>query len=285
MELDAFRLKAFVEVTKTGNFSKAAKNLSITQSALSQRVAKLEDELETTLLIRATSGIRLTAAGQELLRYCNVKRDLEEEFLTNLKKPKDTNQLSGVIRIAGYSSIMRSVVMPTLKGLLTTHPQIQLETYSRELEEIPSLLYRGETDFIIMNKELEKNELEAVLLAQEENVHITSSNKTPRKDWYLDHDHEDPTTHDYFRLQGRKNIHLKRSLMDDVYGIIDGVKLGFGSAVVSKHLVKKERGIKILTGKKRMINPIVLHYFKRPYYSKLHEAVVEYLKTRVKLYI
>jgi DNA-binding transcriptional LysR family regulator len=83
MPIDSNRLEAFYSVAKFSNFSKAAESLGLTQSALSQRVAKLEDELSTNLVIRDSAGIRLTSSGQELLRYCHAQKSLEEELLSN----------------------------------------------------------------------------------------------------------------------------------------------------------------------------------------------------------
>jgi DNA-binding transcriptional LysR family regulator len=60
MGLQTAQLEAFEEVAKLRNFSKAAKALHITQSALSQRIINLESELEVALFIRDPSGLRLT---------------------------------------------------------------------------------------------------------------------------------------------------------------------------------------------------------------------------------
>src|SRR5688572_17239087 len=100
--LPSLQLDAFVAVAQTQNFSKAAEKLHITQSALSQRVMNLEAELNATLFIRDRTGVQLTELGQELLRYCQNKEALENEFLSKLHAEKKT-ELSGEIRIGGFS--------------------------------------------------------------------------------------------------------------------------------------------------------------------------------------
>ena len=90
MALDTFRLEAFFAVAKLRNFSKAAKRIAITQSALSQRIAKLESELEAALFIRSPSGIKLTPAGEDLLRYCQMKQGLEDELLSRFKSDRNS---------------------------------------------------------------------------------------------------------------------------------------------------------------------------------------------------
>lgn len=278
MELDTYRTKAFFEVAKVRNFSQAARNLGITQSALSQRIAKLEDELETTLFIRNPKEVRLTTSGEQLLRYCHAQKSLEEEYLSSMDSSSES--LKGVVRIAGYSSVVRSLIVPAMAGFFHDHPGVQLEVLSRETQELPALLYSGEVDFLVYNSLIEKNELEALQLGFEENVHIESDRFSQRRKTYLDHDQNDSTTHDYFREQGKQEK-LIRSFFDDVYGIIDGVRLGYGRAIVSKHLLRDQKGVRILSSKKKVKNAVVLHYFKRPYYSILHKRVIEELKRNV----
>src|SRR4051812_42865459 len=102
MSLSSLQLDAFLTVAQTLNFTKAADQLHITQSALSQRIMKLEEELETSLFIRDRAGLKLTEAAQDLIRYCRCKNSLEDEFLSGLRDAS----LAGVIRIGGLSSLM-----------------------------------------------------------------------------------------------------------------------------------------------------------------------------------
>ena len=67
--LNVNRLRILVEVANRGSFSAAADALSYTQSAVSQQVAALEAETGVTLLERLPRGVRLTPAGEVLLKY------------------------------------------------------------------------------------------------------------------------------------------------------------------------------------------------------------------------
>ncbi|MFP5516462.1 MAG: LysR family transcriptional regulator, partial [Alphaproteobacteria bacterium] len=66
-KLDFRRLRYFVAVCELGSFSKASEFLNVAQSAISQHVATLEEDLGVQLLARTTRQIALTAAGQDLL--------------------------------------------------------------------------------------------------------------------------------------------------------------------------------------------------------------------------
>src|SRR3989442_13375198 len=67
--LSASRLRILSEVAKRGSFSAAAQALSYTQSAVSQQIAALETQTGVKLLERHARGVRLTAAGQALVRH------------------------------------------------------------------------------------------------------------------------------------------------------------------------------------------------------------------------
>lgn len=60
-------MKAFVTVAELGSFSKAAEVLNLTQPALTRKIQKIENNLNTTLFERTTRKITLTQAGQMLL--------------------------------------------------------------------------------------------------------------------------------------------------------------------------------------------------------------------------
>ena len=73
--------------------------------------------------------------------------------------------------------------------------------------------------------------------------------------------------------------------MGDVYGIISGVELGLGRAVMSKHLLKNNKAIRFVPGFKKYAVEVKLHYFEQPYYSKLHSQIVnELIKTTPELF-
>ena len=279
-EIDSMKLQAFFTLANTKNFSKAARSLGLTQSALSQRIARLEDQLEQTLFIRKPKDIRLTAYGEKFLRYCYLQKNLEEDFLQN-DLQKNSDNLHGRIRIAGYSSVMRSLIISSLAELAHINPGLSFEFITEEIAELPNILLSGGCDLLIYPSFIEREGLEVTLLGEEENVEIIPTQKIKRED-YLDHDLNDRTTLEYLRLQGKKNNSLTRSFMGDIYGIIEGVKYGYGRAVVSKHLVMGDKGIKILTAKKKMKNPIHLYHFQKSYLPQSHVQVIEVLQKKVK---
>jgi DNA-binding transcriptional LysR family regulator len=284
MAISSLHLDAFLAVVKSQSFSKAAKELHVTQSALSQRILNLEEELGTTLLIRDRGGVRLTQVGSELLRYAKTKDALETEFLTRLKSKKK-GVLAGALRIAGYSSVMRSVVLPSVAELVRAHPEVRVELMTRELHELPSLLKRGEADFILLDREIEPSRVEAVRLGDEKYVLIEAKGMDKIPEIFLDHDERDQTTEKFFARQRKKFAKMDRSFLDDIYGLLDGVRLGLGRAVVPQHLVRLQKDLRVLPGYAAEEIPVFLHFQQQPYYSELHQAVLSALMKNAPKYL
>ena len=90
--MDYRHLKYFMEVAEQKSFSKAARNLHISQSAISRMIKSLEDELGVVLFIRNAKTVEITAPGTIFLNYAkrclfifeHLKSDFENEF--NLKQ-------------------------------------------------------------------------------------------------------------------------------------------------------------------------------------------------------
>jgi DNA-binding transcriptional LysR family regulator len=275
MKLNSSQLEAFYSVAQHLHFTKAAAEINVTQSALSQRIAKLEEDLETTLFILDRSSIRLTDAGSELLRFCERQNSLETELLQSLKGSGQGH--SGTLRIGGFSSVMRSLLVPAIKPLMIENPNLSLSLVTKELRELADLLRRSEVDYILTDQKSESDDIESLFLGVEENV-LCVSKKHSEVEVFLDHDSADPTTAWYFRQSGGKAPRRLR-YMDDVYGLIDGVKQGFGKAILPRHLIEGERDLVVLDEKRVLKTYVYLNFYRQPYYRKLHDEVVADVKT------
>ncbi len=284
MSLSSLHLDAFIEVARQKSFSLAAKKLHITQSALSQRVLNLEQEIGSTLFVRDSSGIRLTDLGQKLLRYCQSKELLETEFLESLSSPHQKS-LHGIVRIAAFSTVLRSAVLPVVSSLTKEHSSLLVELKNQEVRDLPALLSSGATDYIFLTQPLTKQGIENHLIGYEENVLIQNLGKSLRDEIYLDHDEEDSTTLDFFKIQGKKLPIFKRSYLDEIYGIIDGVRLGLGRAVVPLHLAVQSKGVEIVPGYKSLKVPVYLSYYSQSFYTELQKEVIRRLTEEIPNYL
>ncbi len=280
MSLSSIYLDAFYTCARVGSFTKASEQLAITQSALSQRIKNLEEELRVTLFIRDRAGIKLTESGLELLRYCQKKDSLEAETLRQITSPTQ-NGLSGIVRIGGYSSIMKSAVLPALASLIEKHSSVKIYFISREMYELPSLLKNGEIDFMLIDYQVVRDDLVTKKVGLERNVMIQKKNYSG-PDIFLDHDESDETTKKYF-AKFKPKFKFERSFYDDCYGIIEAVKLGLGKAVIPYHLVKGHKDLKVIDEELQMQSPVYLHYYKQDFYTKLQEAVITSLESCISI--
>ena len=265
-------LSAFYQSARLENMTEAASVLAVTQSALSQRISQLESELETTLFIRDGKKLQLTQAGIELYKYCQSHENLENEVLSKLGSGQ--SELAGVIRIACYSSIMRSVLLKKIAPLVRKFPQLQLDLQTYEVVELYDVLRTGRSDFVICDYKMQKSGIQEMIIGQEEFVVIESAKYKTNEDVYLDHGIHDNATESFFSIQGGKAPTYRRSFMGEVYAIIDGVEQGMGRAVMSRHLIEGNKKIKILKGFKRYFRPITVHYYEKAYYSELQKQLL-----------
>lgn len=122
---DIADISAFVQVAEAGSFTKAAQQMGISQSALSQIVRRLEERLDVRLLARTTRSVAPTAAGDRLVaRMAPMLRDLEAG-LTELVESRD--RPAGHIRLTCVEHAARTVVAPALARLLPDYPDLTVE--------------------------------------------------------------------------------------------------------------------------------------------------------------
>ncbi|WP_312247424.1 LysR family transcriptional regulator [Stutzerimonas nitrititolerans] len=118
-------LLSFVTVAREGTFTRAAAQLGVTQSALSQSISGLEARLQIRLLTRTTRSVSPTAAGERLLNAIGNRFDEIEAELDELSALRD--KPSGTVRITCGDHIQRTVLLPKLTPLLREYPDIKIE--------------------------------------------------------------------------------------------------------------------------------------------------------------
>ena len=118
-------LAAFVVVAKTRSFTKAAAQLGISQSALSQTVSGLEARLGLRLLTRTTRSVSTTDAGERLLQTAGPRLEEINAEVAALSELRD--KPSGTIRITAHDHALQAVLWPALNKVLPRYPDIKVE--------------------------------------------------------------------------------------------------------------------------------------------------------------
>ena len=275
MNISREHAEAFLALCRKKTFSSAAEALHITQAAFSIRIQRLEEELQHTLAIRNKSGMTLTEAGKKFLQYCEMIEGLEKEFLDDFKE--DDKRLNGTIRLGTFSTIGRSVVLPSMAKMLKENSDIQFSYQMKELSELPDLLMRSEIDFVLLDQPFKSESVVSILLGEEEYVHITAVGAASNQDVFLNHDEKDMMSYKYFDFIGAPKQQLKRRYLDEIYSVIDGVANGWGVSVLPEHLIRGDKRIKIVNQKKKLLSPVYLCFRIKPYYSRTFRTVQEIL--------
>ena len=207
MHLSTDSLNIFKTIQKQGSYTKAAKEMGLSQPAISQRMSKLEEDLQTTLFIKSKAGLTLTASGEKLSRFANQQLQMETDFLNQFNQYQDSP--AGVIRVAGFSSITRSVLIPTLAPIMKSHPNSQIEFSSFEVIELMEILKNGKADIIVTDFKPTTPGLISKLIGREEYVVIESNRHTKVPDTYLDHGPHDNATESFFNFQNIFQFSMK----------------------------------------------------------------------------
>lgn len=102
MTMESLELRIFREVAKAGSISKAAENMCYVQSNITAHMRKLEQELNTVLLVRHNRGITLTKEGEKLLSYANSILDLMDEAKYEFQQDKLDLRIGATQTLAAY---------------------------------------------------------------------------------------------------------------------------------------------------------------------------------------
>ncbi len=142
VKLELYRV--FKEVAETGNISLAARNLYISQSAVSQSVKQLETALQARLFARSPRGVTLTGEGQMLYQYVRSALGL---LATGEDKLSQAQQLLLGTLVIGASDTVTSFFLTNyLDAFHRLHPAIRLKIVSGRSAKVLSLLRSGAVD-------------------------------------------------------------------------------------------------------------------------------------------
>jgi DNA-binding transcriptional LysR family regulator len=146
--IDVKRLRVLREVARQGSFSAAADALSYTQSAISQQIAALERETGTSLVERGARGIRMTDAGEALVRHADailtrlIDAEAELEAIAGLR--------GGRVRLASFATAGSTFVPHAIATFHERHPAVEIILKESDPEESVPALKAGQLDIAIL---------------------------------------------------------------------------------------------------------------------------------------
>lgn len=144
MEQHLSQYRVFYAVAKNGNISHAAKELFISQPAISKSISKLEESLGVTLFKRSSRGVTLTHEGQVLYNHVSAAFSTLERGENELKRIQNFN--IGQIRFGCSDTLCRYVLLPYLKGFIAENPHIRILIQSQDTAKNIAMLEQQQID-------------------------------------------------------------------------------------------------------------------------------------------
>ena len=142
VRLELYRV--FLEVAKQGNISAAAQNLFISQSAVSQSVKQLEEQLQVRLFSRSTRGVSLTSEGKLLLEYVSHALGLLQSGEEKLAASRQL--LTGELIIGASDTVTKTYLLSRLEAFHKDYPDIRIRILNGTTSMVLDYLHAGQVD-------------------------------------------------------------------------------------------------------------------------------------------
>lgn len=140
----------FYVTGKTGSISGAAKELYISQPAVSRAVQKLEHNLDTQLFKRNSRGVTLTSDGKTLLEKIQTAFELIDEGERSILHNRSRNVPQ--LRIGTSTTLCRYVLLPKLKPYISSHPQVRINISCQSTYQTLKLLDEEKIDIGLIGR-------------------------------------------------------------------------------------------------------------------------------------
>lgn len=139
-------VEAFYWVATLKSVTRAAEKLHVTQSAMSARIAALEDELGVLLLDRRDKQFRLTVAGGRFIAYAHNLLDMQRAAKAEMGADK---VLTATLRLGAIESILHSWLIPWIEKLRVELPGLELELTVETTPVLMDQVQRGAQDIVL----------------------------------------------------------------------------------------------------------------------------------------
>ncbi len=162
----------FYTVAKCSNISGAAKELFISQPAISKAISKLEQNLNTTLFIRSSRGVQMTESGEILYKQVSTAFSAINQGEEQLRK---MNELGMGHLSLGVSTILcKYILMPYLAAFIKENPHIQISISCQSTYKIIEALENGTVDIGLIAEPKSLDKLHFDKIKEIEDIFVTT---------------------------------------------------------------------------------------------------------------
>lgn len=143
------QMQYFISVVETQSFTKAAEECYISQSAISQQIKALEEELDVQLLIRNKRSFTLTPAGEYFYKHCKEILDEVNQLCQKTKEIEDDQNVLKIGYLRGYHG---QEIKETIIEFSSLYPQVSIDLKRGNHEELYNYLISGEASLVMSDQ-------------------------------------------------------------------------------------------------------------------------------------
>ncbi len=208
--MNDFRIKVFLSVARHLSFTKASKELFISQPAISKHISEIESLYGIQLFLRANNKISLTKEGELFYKYAEEISLKYRELAYEVSQLTSNNR--GKLSIGASTTIAQYILPSIISKYKQQHPHIELSLISGNTEYIESLIDSHIVDLGIVEGVTHKREFHYSLFTKDELVLITTTTQESR---------------DTITIEEAK--HLPIALREDGSGTLEVIKKSLGT--------------------------------------------------------
>lgn len=248
--LSSYRI--FYTVANTGNISKAAKELYISQPAISKSIQKLEESVGCQLFSRSSRGVVLTDEGK--LLYEHVSEAFETLTMGEEKLKRSIELGVGHLKIGVSSTLCKYLLLPYLKEFIRQNPHISISISCQSTNDTLKLLEDNKIDIGLIGKPENLKNIHFDFLEEIEDIFVAAKDylrnlkaRGIQKDHILQSStlmllDKNNMTRQYIDDYLQENqIIIKDSIdISDMDLLIDFARIGVGVACVIKNFVRED---------------------------------------------
>lgn len=247
--LESTHLSTLLAIADFGNFSRAAEELGITQSAVSQNLKRLETIVGVPLVSKTAKVTTLTPAGEKLVE---LARDYFAKVQTTLDDINEaTHSMSGALRVGTFMGIGKSWVAPKMIAFSKLYPEMKLRLIMDFQENLVESFEKHRLDALVVPTSAVPAFVDAVKICDEMTTLVLPKNATfqnpakiPIKELmefpWIGFQERDPLMLNwckahYGHVPRTYNLRL---VMNSFSHILQAVAEGLGAAVIPTHVLK-----------------------------------------------
>ena len=171
MRLDIDSLRAFKTVLEMGGVTRAAHRLNLTQSAVSHKLARLEDRIGRPILLKSGGGFVLTSDGRSLLSYAERLIALHDEATAHFQ----SSDLFGEVRLGATEDAACEALSALLGQFRRLHPRVGLSIRVAQSLLLDQRLSAGELDLAVMQTFVHEKKPDDLELWKEDLIWVQSA--------------------------------------------------------------------------------------------------------------